>query len=201
MKSLTNSLRSKAHFPAIKVKLILICAMACAISGCSNMNKQAWLYAHIADQAEILDNSQLLIPVKKDIIAFTGNPYTKRADLSGDEFIALLDDYQMLRLKTFGKGAEAAVPRNAILSWQDGEVLREASLAITHANTANEEQAIVYTLAAPMDIEADVLKAVHLYFDSHRLLNAPTSGRVEYFEQQHIEHVREMISPSPPGTN
>jgi hypothetical protein len=45
MKSLTNSLRSKAHFPAIKVKLILIYAMACAISGCSNMNKQAWLSA------------------------------------------------------------------------------------------------------------------------------------------------------------
>ncbi|MFM1571557.1 MAG: hypothetical protein ACKJRN_09050 [Porticoccaceae bacterium] len=151
----------KRLIPKFNLFLVLLLLLL----GCSNLDpsskpQKSWLFAHIAIQAEILNETTIVMPVTGKIIAFTTEPFHKHAALSGEQFALLMLDAES---KSFKTG-----PRNAILSWLDEKGTQEVRVVVTGAKISGEGKNITYTTEALPNINTNMaLTSPHLYLDRH----------------------------------
>ena len=148
----------KEIMTACNVLLVTLLLTGCTILGSSSKTQKDWLFAHIATEAEILNQTTIVMPVTQDIIAFTNKPYLKHADLSGKQFTLLLGDSETEIFKTG--------PRNAVLSWLDGKSVQEVRVVITGASAKGKS--IFYTTETMANMDGIVTVASpHLYLDRY----------------------------------
>ena len=95
-----------------------------------------WLFVHTAQTAEMTSATTLVMPVTRDIFAFTDRPNRMHAYMNAHEYVSLWDEGEGDTFK--------AVPPNAVLTWVDGDEMKEAELLIISAETVSHGREIAY---------------------------------------------------------
>jgi hypothetical protein len=88
--------------------------------------KEEWLFVHTAEEAQVINNTTIVMPITRHIFAFTDRPYRQHAYMTGEQFTSLWADS--------GSNSFKADPPNAVLTWVEGEVVKEAEVVITGAS-------------------------------------------------------------------
>ena len=95
-----------------------------------------WLFVHTAQTAEMTSDTTLVMPVTRDIFAFTDRPNRMHAYMNAHEYVSLWDEGEGDTFK--------ADPPNAVLTWVDGDEMKEAELLIISAETVSHGRGISY---------------------------------------------------------
>ena len=94
------------------------------------------LFVHTAETAEMTSATTLVMPVTREIFAFTDRPNRMYTYMNAHEFVSLWDQGEGDTFK--------ADPPNAVLTWVDGDEMKEAELLILSAETVNNGREIAY---------------------------------------------------------
>ena len=121
-----------------KILLALVMAMATQGVAAEDAAKPAeWLFVHTAQTAEMTSATTLIMPVTRDIFAFTDRPNRMHGYMNAHEFVSLWDEGEGDTFK--------ADPPNAVLTWVDGDgEMKEAELLILSAETVRHGREIAY---------------------------------------------------------
>lgn len=113
-------------------------ALAAALPASAEESPKApeWLFVQTAPTF-IAQGETLSLPYTREIFAFTERPARQHAHLSAHEFVGLWAQ---------GEGDFTQVPPNAVLTWQEGGVPREAELVLTAAQVADFGRTITYSV-------------------------------------------------------
>jgi hypothetical protein len=118
-----------------------------------------WLFVHTAETAEMTSATTLVMPVTREIFAFTDRPNRMHAYMNAHEFVSLWDEGEGDTFK--------ADPPNAVLTWVDGDDVHEAELLILGAETVGHGRGIAYEIkleAGEMPVGA--LSATSFFIDN-----------------------------------
>ena len=118
-----------------------------------------WLFVHTAQSAEMTSATTLVMPATRDIFAFTDRPNRQHGYLNAHEFVSLWD---------FGEGDTfKADPPNAVLTWVDGDEMKEAELLILSAETVSHGREIAYEvkLEAGSDMPVGKMGSASFFVD------------------------------------
>jgi|ETNmetMinimDraft_20_1059909.scaffolds.fasta_scaffold144544_1 hypothetical protein len=97
-----------------------------------------WLFVHTAETAEMTSATTLVMPVTRDIFAFTDRPNRLHTYMTAQQFVSLWDEGE--EGDTFRSD-----PPNAVLTWVDGEKMKEAEVLITDAKVVGvDNSALVH---------------------------------------------------------
>ena len=113
------------RFLAASFLLISFTLFACSPEQEVKNSEPEWLFVHTADSAQILNNTTVLMPLSRDIFAFTDRPFRKHMYLNGEQFVSLWSEDSANSFK--------ADPPNAVLTWVEGDEIREVEVIITDA--------------------------------------------------------------------
>ena len=117
-----------------------------------------WLFVHTAQTAEMTSDTMLVMPVTRDIFAFTDRPNRMHGYMNAHEFVSLWDEGEGDTFK--------ADPPNAVLTWVDGDEMKEVELLILNAETVNHGREIAYEVKLEAgDTPADKLLGGSLFVD------------------------------------
>ena len=120
-----------------KILLALVMAMGTQGVAAEDAAKPAeWLFVHTAQTAEMTSATTLVMPVTRDIFAFTDRPNRMHGYMNAHEFVSLWDESEGDTFK--------ADPPNAVLTWVDGDEMKEAELLIISAETVSHGREIAY---------------------------------------------------------
>ena len=89
-----------------------------------------WLFVHTAQTAEMTSDTTLVMPVTRDIFAFTDRPNRMHGYMKAHEFVSLWDEGEGDTFK--------ADPPNAVLTWVDGDEMKEAEVLIITAKVVGD---------------------------------------------------------------
>lgn len=121
----------------IQLLVGITAAICLSTSALANDSEPAeWLFVHTAQTAQMTSESTLVMPVTREIFAFTDRPNRMHAYMNALEFVSLWDEGEEDSFK--------ADPPNAVLTWRDGGQLKEAELIITSAETVSHGREIAY---------------------------------------------------------
>ncbi len=95
-----------------------------------------WLFVHTAQTAEMTSATTLIMPVTRDIFAFTDRPNRMHGYMNAHEFVSLWDEGEGDTFK--------ADPPNAVLTWVDGGEMKEAELLLISAEAVSHGREIRY---------------------------------------------------------
>jgi hypothetical protein len=110
-----------------KISIIILSLMACTFTFAEDKPAEEWLFVHTADEAQVTNSTTIVMPVTRDIFAFTDRPYRKHDYMTGEQFAALWTHS--------GSNSFKSDPPNAVLTWVDGEEVKEAEVVITGASS------------------------------------------------------------------
>ena len=117
--------------------LALIAALLLTSSAFAEEAKPAeWLFVHTSPTAEMTSDTTLVMPVTREIFAFTDRPNRKHGYLTAHAFVSLWDKVEGDTFK--------ADPPNAVLTWVDGDKVHEAEVVITDASVLAHGKAISF---------------------------------------------------------
>jgi hypothetical protein len=139
-----------------KISIIILSFMAGTFTFAEDKPAEEWLFVHTADEAQVINTTTIVMPVTRDIFAFTDRPYRKHGYMTGEQFASLW--------AKAGSDGFKTDPPNAVLTWVDGEDVKEAELVITGASFDGDS--ITYTRKYSATIPSGVLKAVSLFVDN-----------------------------------
>lgn len=124
-----------------------------------------WLFVHTAQTAEVTSGTTVVMPVTRDIFAFTDRPNRMHSYMNAYEFVALWDEGD--------NDSFYADPPNAVLTWVDGDVVQEAELLISNAEAIDFGRSISYEVQLEAGETPDgIVGRPSLFVDSVR-----TGGR------------------------
>jgi hypothetical protein len=101
-----------------KISIIILSLMASTFTFAEDKLAEEWLFVHTADEAQVINNTTIVMPVTRDIFAFTDRPYRKHAYMTGEQFTSLW--------AKAGNNGFKTDPPNAVLTWVEGEDVKEA---------------------------------------------------------------------------
>ena len=117
--------------------LALIAALLLTSSAFAEEAKPAeWLFVHTSPTAEMTSDTTLVMPVTREIFAFTDRPNRQHGYLTAHAFVSLWDKGEGDTFK--------ADPPNAVLTWIDGDKVKEAEVVITDASVLAQGKAISF---------------------------------------------------------
>jgi hypothetical protein len=138
-----------------KISIIILSLMASTFTFAEDKPAEEWLFVHTAEEAQVINTTTIVMPVTRDIFAFTDRPYRKHAYMTGEQFASLWADSGSKGFKTD--------PPNAVLTWVEGEDVKEAEVVITGASI--DGNSITYTRKYSATIPDGMLKSVSLFVD------------------------------------
>jgi hypothetical protein len=149
-----------------KISIVILSLMACTFTFAEDKPAEEWLFVHTAEEAQVTNNTTIVMPVTRDIFAFTDRPYRKHAYITGEQFAS-----------SWPKGGSNSFktdPPNAVLTWVEGEDVKEAEVVITGASI--DGNSITYTTNAHSNT-VGTIKSVSLFVDvSYGFVLAPMSA-------------------------
>ncbi len=135
--------------------ILLLAALSSSFAFAEDKPAEEWLFVHTAEEAQVINNTTIVLPVKRDIFAFTDRPYRKHAYMTGEQFASLW--------AKAGNNGFKTDPPNAVLTWVDEDDVKEAEVVITGASI--DGNSIIYTHKYSATIPSGVLKAVSVFVD------------------------------------
>lgn len=144
---------------AVWYLLISFTLFACSPEQEPNNSEPEWLFVHTADSAQVLNKTTVLMPLSRDIFAFTDRPNRKHMYLNGEQFVSLWSEDSANSFKSD--------PPNAVLTWVEGDEIREVEVIITHAKFDSNQ--ITYIIK-DIEVESIDLINVSLFIDPYKLI-------------------------------
>jgi hypothetical protein len=95
-----------------------------------------WLFVHTAEIAKMTSATTLVMPVTREIFAFTDRPNRMHSYMNAHEFVSLWDEGEGDTFK--------ADPPNAVLTWVDGDEMKEVEVRIISARSVSNGREIAY---------------------------------------------------------
>ena len=140
--------------------LALIAALLLTSSAFAEEAKPAeWLFVHTSPTAEMTSDTTLVMPVTREIFAFTDRPNRKHGYLTAHAFVSLWDKGEGNTFK--------ADPPNAVLTWVEGDKVKEAEVVITDASVLAHGKAISFELKLEAgEAPSGKMQGVSLFVDS-----------------------------------
>ena len=111
--------------------------VACSTDDNNNVDEVEWLLVHTATEATATNSNTLVMPLTNDIFAFTDRPYRDYLYLDGEVYASLWDENE----ETDNFYTD---PPNAVLTWVDGDEVKEVEVVITDADFDGDN--IIYTV-------------------------------------------------------
>jgi len=111
--------------------------VACSTDDNNNVDEVEWLLVHTATEATATNSTTLVMPLTNDIFAFTDRPYRDYLYLDGEVYASLWDENE----ETDNFYTD---PPNAVLTWIDGDEVKEVEVVITDADFDGDN--IIYTI-------------------------------------------------------
>ena len=149
-----------------KISIIILSLMASTFTFAEDKPAEEWLFVHTADEAQVTNNTTIVMPVTRDVFAFTDRPYRKHAYITAEVFASLW--------AKAGSNSFKTDPPNAVLTWVDGEDVKEAEVVITGAQVAGGS--ITYTTNT-LSNTVGTLKSVSLFVDNFNTCLRPFSNK------------------------
>jgi hypothetical protein len=137
-----------------KLSIIVLSLMASTFTFAEDKPAEEWLFVHTADEAQVTNNTTIVMPVTRDIFAFTDRPYRKHAYMTGQQFASLW--------AKAGSNSFKTDPPNAVLTWVEGEDVKEAEVVITGASI--DGNSITYTTNSHPNT-VGTIKSVSMFVD------------------------------------
>ena len=151
----------KADAPATSVHVNAFRLLPESVALAEDPSAPEWLFVHTAATAELVSTTTLVVPFQQDVFAFTDRPYRQHEYLNATQFVALWADA--------GSDSFQADPPNAVLTWADGGIVKEAEVELLDAILIDDGKNIQYTttrLTSRYDIPSGtVLKNVSFFID------------------------------------
>jgi hypothetical protein len=119
-----------------KISIIIVSLMACTFTFAEDKPAEEWLFVHTAENVEMTSDTTLVMPVEREIFAFTDRPNRRHAYQTAKQFAGLWADDKGDSFK--------ADPPNAVLTWVDEEMVNEEEVVVTKATAAADGKSIVY---------------------------------------------------------
>ena len=139
-----------------KISIIILLLMTSTFTFAEDKPAEEWLFVHTAQEAQVINTTTIVIPVTRDVFAFTNRPYRKHGYMTGEQFASLW--------AKAGSDGFKTDPPNAVLTWVDGEDVKEAELVITGASFDGDS--ITYTRKHPATVQFSNLESVSLFVDT-----------------------------------
>ena len=117
---------------------------------------KSFLFVHTAESAQVINNTTIIMPLKRDIFAFTDRPNREHYWLNGEQYASLWSSNNTNSFKTD--------PPNAVLTWVNGDVVNELEVVIT--NTTYDGANITYSIKDNLRINVGKIENVSLFVDS-----------------------------------
>ena len=118
-----------------------------------------WLFVQTAETAEVASEDTLVMPVTREIFAFTDRPNRLHGYMNAHEFVAFWDE----------GGTFKADPPNAVLTWVDADkIVQEAEVILPGAEVRMQGRAIAYAVgeAGPQTAAFEpAISSVSLFVD------------------------------------
>tara|TARA_B110000208_G_scaffold171786_1_gene214310 strand:+ start:451 stop:924 length:474 start_codon:yes stop_codon:yes gene_type:complete len=149
-----------------KISIIILSLMASTFTFAEDKPAEEWLFVHTAEEAQVTNNTTIVMPVTRDVFAFTDRPYRKHAYITAEVFASLW--------AKAGSNSFKTDPPNAVLTWVDGEDVKEAEVVITGAQVAGGS--ITYTTNT-LSNTVGTLKSVSLFVDNFNTCLRPFSNK------------------------
>jgi len=139
--------------------LALIASLLFTASAFAEEAKRAeWLFVHTSPTAEMTSDTTLVMPVTREIFAFTDRPNRKHGYLTAHAFVSLWDEGDG---DTFN-----ADPPNAVLTWVDGDKVHEVEVVITDATVLAHGRAISFEVKLEVgEAPSGKMRGVSLFVD------------------------------------
>ena len=140
------------------MKKLIYLFLALLIFACSSDTKksnESWLLVHTADNAQVT-NTTIVMPMTNDIFSFTDRPYRKHLYMNGTQYASLWSNDETNSFYTD--------PPNAVLTWVDGDEVKEVEVVITDADFDGDN--IIYTIENSNLTDNQSFEDVSLFVDS-----------------------------------
>lgn len=151
----------KADAPATSVHVNAFRLLPESVALAEDPSAPEWLFVHTAATAELVSTTTLVVPFQQDVFAFTDRPYRQHQYLNATQFVSLWNDA--------GSDSFIADPPNAVLTWADSGVVKEAEVELLDAILIDDGKRIQYTttrLTSRYDIPSgSALKNVSFFID------------------------------------
>ena len=143
--------------------------VACSTDDNNNVDdtQAEWLLVHTATQATATNSTTLVMPLTNDIFAFSNRPYRDYLYLNGTQYASLWDDNE----ETDNFYTD---PPNAVLTWVDGDEVKEVEVVITDADFDGDN--IIYTIENSNLTDNQSFEDVSLFVDVDDSLPPPVVG-------------------------
>lgn len=144
------------YVPHVIPAALLATAIFASTKALAEYRHPAWFFLQTAKSLEIR-GSELVVPVTSDVFAFNSHPMQTRGYLTAGEFVALWRN---------GKANFSDTPPNAVLTWVEGDQLREAEITLTGARLGPAALAVVFEFEfAAGDALPERAKNISLFVD------------------------------------
>ena len=153
----------KADAPATSVHINAFRLLPESVALAEDPSAPEWLFVHTAATAELFlfHHIIIVVPFQQDVFAFTDRPYRRHAYLNATQFVSLWNEA--------GSDSFIADPPNAVLTWADSGVVKEAEVELLDAKLIGDGKSIQYTttwLTSRYDIPSGTaLKNVSFFID------------------------------------
>jgi hypothetical protein len=142
--------------------ILLLATLPCSLAFADSHSqpKEEWLFVHTSTTAEMTSETTLVMPVTREIFAFTDRPNRQHGYMTAHAFVSLWDEAEGDTFK--------ADPPNAVLTWIDGDKVHEAEVVITNASVLAHGRAISFEVKLGAGEAPGVkLQGVSLFVDSY----------------------------------
>ena len=136
---------------------LTVLIVACSTDDNNNVDEVEWLLVHTATEATATNSNTLVMPLTNDIFAFSDRPYRDYLYLNGEQYASLWDDNE----ETDNFYTD---PPNAVLTWVDGDEVKEVEVVITDADFDGDN--IIYTIENSNLTDNQSFEDVSLFVDS-----------------------------------
>ena len=148
------------HLISISTAFIMSLFVASSV-GAEDAKPAEWLFVHTAQTAEMTSPTTLVMPVERDIFAFTDRSNRRHAYLTAEQFAGLWADDKGDSFK--------ADPPKAVFTFVLGDTVREAEVVITGAAATTDGKSLVYRVKFEVGTylgPSNFFKTAALYIDS-----------------------------------
>ena len=117
---------------------LTVALLFCTSTLAADAKPVGWLFVHTAKSAEMTRDKTLVMPVTRDILAFTDRPNRLHGYLNAHEFVSMWK----------GKGDTfRGDPPNAVLTWVTDMTIKEAQVVVANATVTDDGRSISYEVA------------------------------------------------------